>query len=65
MSKIADLRQAKNLTQMEVAIYLDVDPSTIRNWERGDGNFPMWIRMAKLCDLLECSPWDLIGEEYQ
>ncbi len=32
---LKDLREAKSLTQMEVAIELKTTPGTISNWERG------------------------------
>ena len=60
MSRIAELREEKGLTQRQVAAALDVDPSTVRNWERNRDGTSMFVRVARLCDLFECSPWDLV-----
>ncbi|KYC42092.1 hypothetical protein WA1_19015 [Scytonema hofmannii PCC 7110] len=59
---IAKLREKTGLTQKQLADLIGVDPSTIRNWERGKG-MEMFVRVAKLCELLECQPTDLIEEE--
>ena len=32
---LKDLRDAKGLTQMEVAVKLGTNPTTVSNWERG------------------------------
>jgi transcriptional regulator with XRE-family HTH domain len=32
---LKDLREAKSLTQMEVAVRLNTTPTTVSNWERG------------------------------
>jgi DNA-binding XRE family transcriptional regulator len=58
--KIAELRNSKRLTQREVADLLEVDTSTVRNWEKNREGASMFIKVAKLCDLFECSPWDLV-----
>ena len=34
MSKIAELREQAGLTQRQLADLIEVDPSTVRNWER-------------------------------
>jgi transcriptional regulator with XRE-family HTH domain len=50
MNKLKELRKDKNLTQAELAKLLDVDRSTIAQWERGE-NMPrakMLIRLAKI-----------------
>ena len=60
MNKLKELRKEKNLTQAELEKLLDVDRSTIAQWERGE-NMPrakMLIRIAKLfkckVDVLLC-----------
>lgn len=63
VSRIAKLREQKGLTQRQVADALSVDPSTVRNWERNREGVSMIVRVAKLCDLFECSPWDLVEED--
>jgi putative transcriptional regulator len=60
VTRLAKLREAKGLTQRQVADALNVDPSTVRNWERNREGTSMIVRVAKLCDLFECSPWDLV-----
>jgi transcriptional regulator with XRE-family HTH domain len=32
---LKDLREAKSLTQMEVAVKIGTTPTTVSNWERG------------------------------
>lgn len=59
MSKVADLRKQKNLTQRQLADLIGVDPSTIRNWERDRGGIETFVKLAKLCQILQCSPSDL------
>ncbi len=59
MSKVADLRKQKNLTQRQLADLIGVDPSTIRNWERDRGGIETFVRLAKLCQVLQCNPTDL------
>jgi len=38
---------------------LDMDISTVRNWEKGREGLKMFVRVAKLCDLFGCDPADL------
>ena len=59
MSKIAELRRAAGLTQRQLADSIGVDPSTIRNWERNRNTIEAFVRFAKLCEALGCSPDDL------
>ncbi|MEA5471681.1 helix-turn-helix transcriptional regulator [Spirulina sp. 06S082] len=59
MSKVAELRKQKKLTQRELADLIGVDPSTIRNWERDRGGVDTFVKVAKLCEALECNPFDL------
>jgi transcriptional regulator with XRE-family HTH domain len=65
VSTIAELRKAKGLTQRQVAEALDVDVSSVRNWEKSRDGVKMFIRVAKLCQLFECSAEDLYEEEPQ
>ena len=57
-SGMAALRERAGLTQKQVADLVGVDPSTIRNWEYGKG-MDMFVKLAKLCKVLECNPSDL------
>lgn len=59
MSKVADLRKRRGLTQRQVADLVGVDPSTVRNWERDRGGVESFVKFAKLCQVLECTPSDL------
>lgn len=60
MTKLAKLREEKGMTQRQVADALSVDPSTVRNWERNRAGTAMIVQVARLCDLFDCSPWDLV-----
>lgn len=63
VSKVAELRKKKGLTQRQLAAELDVDVSTLRNWESNRDGVKMFVRVAKLCEALGCTPEDLYGEE--
>lgn len=58
--KIAALRTKAGLTQLELASAMGVDPSSIRNIERGRAGIDQIIRVIKLCRVLECSVEDLL-----
>ena len=57
--KIAELRRKKNLTQKELADLVGVDISTVRNWEQQRGGIETFVRVASVCNVLECQPDDL------
>lgn len=59
VSKVADLRKSKELTQRQLADLVGVDPSTVRNWERDRGGIETFAKVAKLCKVLNCSIEDL------
>ncbi|MEO1444981.1 MAG: helix-turn-helix domain-containing protein [Cyanobacteria bacterium J06635_11] len=63
VSKVAELRTAKNLTQRQLADLVGVDPSTIRNWERDRGGIETWVKIARLCGVLECDISELFAIE--
>ncbi len=63
VSNIAELRKQKNLTQRQLADLVGVDTSTVRNWERNRGGVETFIRLAKLCETLDCQPRDLFRAE--
>jgi transcriptional regulator with XRE-family HTH domain len=62
VSKVADLRKRKGLTQRQVADLVGVDPSTVRNWERDRGGVESFVKFARLCQVLECQPSELFEE---
>lgn len=63
MSRVAKLREEKGLTQRQIAETLNVDVSTVRNWEKSRDGVKMFVRVAKLCELFNCQPADLFEEE--
>ncbi|MBP0016245.1 MAG: helix-turn-helix transcriptional regulator [Cyanobacteria bacterium SBLK] len=63
LSKVAELRKQKQLTQRQLADLVGVDPSTIRNWERDRGGIENFVKVAKLCQVLECNPSELYEAE--
>jgi len=63
MSKIAELRKKKNLTQREFAIQLGISETTIRNWEHNREGVNMFERVASICNVLECSVYDLVEKK--
>ena len=63
VSKLAEVRKIKGLTQRQLADIVGVDPSTIRNWERDRGGVDAFVKVAKICSALECSPDDLYESE--
>ncbi len=60
MSQIAELREAKGLTQSQLARAIDVDISTIRNLERNRSGIQAIERVIQLCEILECEAKDLL-----
>ena len=59
VSKVAQLRKQKNLTQRQLADLVGVDPSTVRNWERDRGGIETFVKLGKLCKTLDCTIEDL------
>lgn len=57
--KIAELRKKKNLTQKEFADLVGVDISTVRNWEQQRAGIETFVRVASVCQVLECNPNEL------
>ncbi len=60
MSHVAELRRARSLTQRELAQMVGVTEATIRNWENDRAGIDWFVRVAALCEALECSPGDLV-----
>lgn len=63
MSKIAVLREKAGMTQRQLADAVNVDPSTIRNWERNRAFVETLVKVSRLCQILDCSVDDLIEPE--
>ena len=60
VTRIAELREAKGLTQAELARAIGVDASTIRNLERNRSGISAILRVVDLCQILNCDAKDLI-----
>ena len=63
MSKIAELREKAGLTQKELADFVGIDISTLRNWERNRSGIEAFVRIDRLCTTLQCEPGDLYAPE--
>jgi transcriptional regulator with XRE-family HTH domain len=63
VSKVAELRRARGLTQQQLAEELGVALSTIRNWETGRQATDTFVKVDRLCRRLGCTPADLAGSE--
>jgi transcriptional regulator with XRE-family HTH domain len=61
-SKIASFRQAKQLTQRQLAEKIDVSEGTIANWESARRGFDCLVTVARLCQTLEAAPHELYVE---
>jgi putative transcriptional regulator len=59
--RIKELREKKGLSQRRLAIALDMTENTVANWENGRTGLEWFERVAKLCEVLECSPNELFG----
>lgn len=60
LKKLRELRKEKNLTQQDLADYLNVSKYTISHWELGE-SFPPINFLYKLADIFECSIDYLVG----
>lgn len=56
------LRKKKNLTQLQLAGLLSVDPSTVGKWEQVN-YIPSTDILFRLCDILETTMDNLLGRE--
>ena len=59
--KIRELREKRGLSQRRLAQALDITENTIANWENGRTGLDWFERIAKLCEVLKCSPNELFG----
>lgn len=61
-SRIAELRKAAGLTQLQLSQRVGVTETTIANWERGRGGLDWIVKLIRLCDALNCNLKDLIED---
>lgn len=61
VSKVKELREAKGMTQRQLADIVGVDPSTIRNWESGRNGVDVLVKVMRLCQALGAGPDDLVA----
>ncbi|MBE9042449.1 helix-turn-helix transcriptional regulator [Oscillatoriales cyanobacterium LEGE 11467] len=59
-SKISQLREQAELTQLELSQLVGVTETTIANWEKGRSGLEWIERLIRLCNALDCQPQDLI-----
>jgi transcriptional regulator with XRE-family HTH domain len=59
-TRIAELRRARGLTQLELAQQVQVTETTIANWEKGRSGAEWILKVIALCKILDCQPEDLI-----
>lgn len=62
MSKLKSLREAKSLSQADVAVAVGVSPQAVSKWEREESD-PQWAFAPKLAELFGCSIDELFGRE--
>lgn len=60
--RIAELRKAAGLTQLQLSQRVGVTETTIANWERGRGGLDWIVKLIRLCDALNCDLKDLIED---
>ena len=60
VSKVAELRERAGLTQRELGNRIGVTDTTIANWETGRNGIEWFVRVARLCEELNCTPEDLV-----
>ncbi|GAB4478720.1 MAG: hypothetical protein OHK0037_40780 [Elainellaceae cyanobacterium] len=58
--RIAELRKAAGMTQLQLSQRVGVTETTIANWERGRGGLDWIVKLIRLCDALGCDLKDLI-----
>ena len=60
MNRIRDIRQAKGMSQKELAVKLGVNQSMISDYETGKVELTL-TKAVKIADILECDLNDLLG----
>jgi len=62
ISNVAKLRQQAGLTQKQLADLTGTTVITVANWERNRTGVDQLVKVAKLCQALDCNPLDLFEE---
>ncbi len=60
--KLTELRTERNLTQVKLAAFLKVDPSTVAKYETGD-RLPDIYMLSAIADFFEVSTDFLLGRK--
>ncbi len=60
---LSRFRKKSGITQRELAAELNVDPTTISQYERGHRTFPIEL-LEPTCDCLGISIWDFLKETF-
>ncbi len=58
--RLKELRQAKGITQVELAERAEIDQARISRLECGEGRTIGLDALARLCKALKCQPGDLL-----
>ena len=58
--RLKELRQAKGITQVELAERAEIDQARISRLEAGEGRSIGLDALARLCEALNCQPGDLL-----
>lgn len=66
-SLIGELQRKSNrrITQVEIAKALDVSPSTVSRWMKGDAIHMTTPTLERICVFLECEPGDLLYMDWE
>ena len=57
--KLKEIREARNITQMELAVLINVPQSTIATWETGRA-FPRAEKLPAIAKALSCTVDELL-----
>lgn len=53
------VRESRRISQKDLARMLDINQSTLRNWEKKRSGWQMFCQVAKICEILQCDASDL------
>ncbi len=62
-ARLKERRLQKGLRQADVAVALGCAPTSLTNYEKGTINPPFDV-LAKLCEILDLSPLEVLGDKY-